>query len=129
MKRERDEESGSGLGARLMAAVIAPLFFCVPLGVGLLFLFIIVGLGGAGRRRVRWLPEVFGHELGHALAAVVLVAVVVPAVVGFCLGPTRFPTFLGHCFFTNGKDERSWPVTVAIWLVAFALAAVLYVSM
>lgn len=126
MNLGRDTRSRSGLRARLIAAVLAPVFFCVPVGLGLVFVSIFAG---AGFRRRRTLPMPFGIELDHALVAIALVVVIVPAVIGFCLGPTRFPTFLGHCFYTNGRDERSLPATVAIWGIALALACALCVSM
>ena len=113
MARSKDDDEGGAsptLGDRLLAAVLAPLFFNVTaLGVALAYM---------GRRplRTEWFRD-FLH-----MPRLVLVFTVFAAVVGFISGTRGFASFLGHSFYTHTESQRSPLFTAMIWTAVAILA-------
>ncbi|WPB57657.1 hypothetical protein [Xylophilus sp. GOD-11R] len=104
-------ETRTDWSERLIAAVLAPIFFNVSLVV----------LYGVFARRLLWPDSFIGFSGSPGLLAVCLV---LPVVYGLASGVHGVARALGHMFLTHDEHEKSGLCTVAHW-AAFGLLAAL----
>ena len=105
-----------GLMDRLFAAFLAPIFMNISVLIVVASVF----------NRSRYMGRMFYNYTRFPLSAgkfYVISLCVIPAIIGFLLGTTKFINFAGHCFMTNVLDyENDERITVLI------LACILGVS-
>ena len=112
MRNSLDKEDYSehvGLVDRLFAAFLAPIFMNISVLIVAASVF----------DRSRYTSRMFYHYTHFPLSAgkvYVISLCIIPAILGFVLGTTRFFNFAGHCFMTNVRDENNdIRITVLIW--------------
>ena len=112
MKRRREEEdAGSpGIVDRILAALLAPIFFNVSA-------FIVASLYWR-RHPIR---SGFIDDYLH-LARLALLFSAIAALAGFVFGTRGFADFLGHAFYTHSESQRNPLATTLIWIGIAVLA-------
>ena len=106
---KEDYSEHVGLVDRLFAAFLAPIFMNISVLIVVASVF----------DRSRYTSRMFYHYANIPFSAgkvYVISLCVIPAILGFVLGTTRFFNFAGHCFMTNLRDENnSIVITALIW--------------
>ncbi|WP_079435744.1 hypothetical protein [Zoogloea sp. LCSB751] len=110
MKRRQPPLEAVGLPDRLLAAVLAPLFFNISVLIVMLVIF----------RHSPRLPRFL--LAGADIPASLFVMGLAPALTGFLAGTDRMVKLLGHCFYTHLENEQNIVVTLVIWLVLLGSA-------
>jgi len=104
-----DYSEDVGLVDRLFAAFLAPIFMNISVLIVAASVF----------DRSRYTSRMFYHYTNLPFSAgkvYVISLCVIPAILGFAMGTTRFFNFAGHCFMTNVRDENNdIRITVLIW--------------
>ena len=106
---KEDYSEHVGLVDRLFAAFLAPIFMNISVLIVVASVF----------DRSRYTSRMFYHYANIPFSAgkvYVISLCVIPAILGFALGTTRFFNFAGHCFMTNVRDqENDFRITALIW--------------
>lgn len=110
MQRRKPLPEAISLPDRLLAALLAPLFFNVSVLVVMLVVF----------RLSHRLPKLL--LAGADIPASLLIMNPAPALAGFLTGTDKMVKLLGHCFYTHLENERNIVATLFIWLVLFGSA-------
>ena len=99
-----------GLVDRLFAAFLAPIFMNISVLIVAASVF----------DRSRYTSRMFYRYTNLPFSAgkvYVISLCVIPAILGFAMGTTRFFNFAGHCFMTNVRDENNdIRITALIWV-------------
>ena len=110
MKRRQPPPEAISLPDRLLAAVLAPLFFNVSVLIVMLVIF----------RHSHNLPRLLLS--GADIPAGLFVLILAPTLTGFLAGTDRMVKLLGHCFYTHMESEQNIVATLFIWLVLLGSA-------
>src|ERR1043165_3046253 len=102
--REKDA-GGPNLLDRLLAALLAPLFFNVSAFVMLAIYF----------RRFPWSTNELYYRNLQRIPWLLLLFTVIAGIVGFIWGTRGFADFLGHAFYTHTEQKRNRLITASIW--------------
>ncbi len=96
-------------------ALLAPIVFNISIVIVIALVF----------RRTVFLGRFLFYQTYWSGFFVVLVAGLLPTVVGFMMGTNKFTTLLGHFFYTNMDDEKDIRKTISCWLCLFCIAYLL----
>lgn len=100
------------LHERLLMAILAPIFFNLSILIVLWTFF----------RRSIDLAKLLVYQTHWSYISFFLIAVVLPALVGFRLGAEKCAVLLGHLFCTNMEHERNLIKTLLAWGAIFFFA-------
>jgi len=104
-----DDSEEVGLADRLLAAFLAPIFMNISV------LIVVASIFDHSYFMSRMFFN-YTHLPFSAGKLYVIALCVIPAILGFVMGTTRFFNFAGHCFMTNVRDqENDFRITALIW--------------
>ncbi|PPD51885.1 MAG: hypothetical protein CTY12_07305 [Methylotenera sp.] len=101
---------------RVLTAIIAPIAFNVSI-----FIFLVLLLGSSGSRILIRSQVIYKTPI----SLIFILSVLLPALLGFMMGLSRFTTLFGHFFYTNMGDEKDIFKTIAAWICLFLIAYII----
>ena len=110
-KSRQPEKEQINLQDRLLTAVLAPIVFNISILMSHLYPIRTKAVGNLFVNGSRGFGFLF-----------FVLAILLPAMLGFFLGTSRFATLLGHFFYTNDGHEKNAEKTIVAWLSFFVIA-------
>lgn len=112
-KNGESVEKYPSLTDRLVTAILAPVAFNFSL-----FILLALILGSSGSRIL--IRSQVIYKIPPNLAFIF--CILLPALLGFMMGLSKFSTLFGHLFYTNQGNEKNGFITILAWLGFFCVA-------
>ncbi len=121
--RDIDNQLGSdeipSIWDRIGTAILAPVAFNFSIIIVVSLLF------SGGRKYILYFSNPVRLLYGVPGNYLLLITIILPAIIGFILGLSKFTSLYGHLFYTNADSEKSISVTILVWVILLITAYIL----